>query len=374
MASLIGMTDMLVAALQATGGGPAGGGGEEAVVYRLLNEQLLLLATVVGAIAALPSLIEFIVEYRKRRERMALSLDDEQVSGLTVRLAGMDGFLAANADLIDRARFPEAYRDVAAGNEMLLIGPPLSGKKTVARRMAQLAGMDRLITVHNPRNSDALARAKALLRRAKHEKVMLLLPNIDEVFDDDDGEAEAELDALIEATAARENILVVATANACPPGSALDNLFGVVLALPGTQVAARAVPEVNAIGQGRERAAVLREVALFYLARAEAGGARLVGMDAAAAAERLVAVASNPAEVEDVVAVARTAATWSERQRTGAGAGAGARAGASGGGTGSGGGGAVAEITPAVLEKAIARVLPGTVPVDWGHGTRTAES
>lgn len=51
-----------------------------AISAELLTEQLILVATIVGAIAALPPLIEFLVERRKRRERIELSLDDEPVS------------------------------------------------------------------------------------------------------------------------------------------------------------------------------------------------------------------------------------------------------------------------------------------------------
>src|ERR1700751_2009023 len=96
----------------------------------LISDQILLIATVVGAVATLPTLIEFLLDRRKRRERIALSIDDLAVSELEVRLAGLDALLQDIADLIDRAKNPEAYASLRVGNEILIVGPNLSGKKT----------------------------------------------------------------------------------------------------------------------------------------------------------------------------------------------------------------------------------------------------
>src|SRR5687768_4635213 len=132
-------------------------------VYTLLNEQLLLIATIVGAVATLPTLIEFLVDRRKRKEGIALSLDDVEVEELNPRLAGLDDLQEDIEDLIDRARNPQNYAQVTVGNEVLILGPNLSGKKTFAQWMAKAAQMERLITVYNPRNADALAKAKSLV-------------------------------------------------------------------------------------------------------------------------------------------------------------------------------------------------------------------
>ena len=110
----------------------------------------------------------------------------------------MDDLLAGIADLIDRAGDPHAYAGLAVGNEILIIGTNLSGKKSFAQRVAKEARLDRLITVYNPRNGDALAKAKSLVQSYSRQKIMLLLPRIDEVFEQEDEELLSELEALIE--------------------------------------------------------------------------------------------------------------------------------------------------------------------------------
>ena len=116
----------------------------------LITEQVLVFAVFVGSVAALPAFIEFITEMRKRKERIDLSLEDEVASSLRPRVAGMDDLLDSIADLIDRARNPAAYQDLKIGNEVLIIGPNQTGKKSLAQKIAQLAGMDRVVTVFNP--------------------------------------------------------------------------------------------------------------------------------------------------------------------------------------------------------------------------------
>jgi hypothetical protein len=295
----------------------------DSTTVSLVSEQLIVLGTVVGAIAALPSLIEFIVERRKRQERLALSLDDEPTSGLDVRFAGQDALLADIADLVDRVKHPEAYAALTLGNEILILGPALSGKKTLARRIAQLGGIERVITVYNPRNPDALARAKTLLQRQTDQRVMLLLPNIDELIGPAgatgveggtaaDEEVEAELDALIETTASRRNVLVVGTASRCASDSWIDNVFGMKIVMPGTPVQARAARQI-----GPELMRVLREVAVFYLDRAERSGCGLEGIARERAIELLLRASASPAEIEDTVEVARTSAIHRARQSRG---------------------------------------------------------
>lgn len=296
----------------------------------LVSEQIILLATVVGAVATLPTLVQFLIDRRKRKERIALSLDDLAVADLDVRLAGLDGLLADIADLIDRAKNPEAYAALSLGNEILIIGPAASGKKSLAQRIARDAGMDRIIIVYNARNADALAGAKSLVQRYRRHKVMLLLPGLEKVVADEDEDVLAELDALIDTTTERRNVQVVGTAVDFEPNSLLDNMFGVVLALPGTPMK-----------HGREQAIpddarrVLIEVARFYLGEAKKEGFALAGLDENAAVDRIARAARNPGDVADIVVLAQTTSLY--RRRTGA---AGAL-----------------EITGEIIEKSIHRVI-----------------
>lgn len=295
-------------ACAAVGGAARGaeeaGAGAEPEILPILNEQILLLATVVAAVAALPPLIEFLVDRRKRLERLALSLEVTPVSGLRPRLAGMDGLLAGIADLIDRARRPQAYTRVSLGNEILIIGPALSGKKSLAHRVAQEAGLERVITVYNPRNADALAKARSLALADEDRRVMLLLPRIDAAFEDADDEALSELDALVESVSERANVLVVGTAVRFVLGSELDNLFGTKIALPGAEVGGAQSPVRRDPALNR----MLGEVARFYLARARDNGLVLEGMTEDECSARILERVSNPAEIEDIVAVCLTAA------------------------------------------------------------------
>jgi hypothetical protein len=284
--------------------------GDEGGAATLVSEQIILIATVVGAVATLPTLIEFLIDRRKRRERIALSLDDLSVAELEVRLAGLDGLLADIADLIDRAKNPDAYASLKVGNEILIIGPAASGKKTLAQRIAKDAGLDRIIIVYNARNADALTSAKSLVQRYRRQKVMLLLPRLDNVAEDEDEEVLAELDALIDTTTERRNVLVVGTAVNFEPGSLLDNMFGVVLALPGTPMK-----------HGREQTIpddarrMLVDVTRFYLEQARSAGFTFTDLDENAVVDRIAQAARNPSDVADIIVMAETTGLYRQRMR-----------------------------------------------------------
>ncbi len=276
----------------------------------LLTEELLVFATVVGSVAALPAFIEFVSDLRKRRERIYLTLEDVPVAGLRPRLAGMDELLASIDDLIDRARSPAAYQELKIGNEVLIIGPNQSGKKSLAQRMAQLAGMERLITVYNPRDSDALAKAKGIVRGYKRQKVMLLLPRIDLAYQAGDPQLLTELDALIETTSEHQNVLVVATTVAFEANSDLDNIFGIKLALPGAGLNPADRPEIP---EDAER--MLAQVVQFYLTEAQQRGFQLHGLSEEEFRFRILEVVINPAEIEDIVVLCQTTALYRKRTR-----------------------------------------------------------
>ncbi len=304
-------------------------------MWDLMNEPLLLLATIVAAIAALPPLVEFLLDRRKRKERLALSIEDEPVADLRPRVAGMDELIADNADLIDRARDPEPYKPLTLGNEILILGPPQNGKRTLAQLIAREARFDRVVTVYNPRNKDALTKAKSLIHGHLRRKVLLLIPHVDGVFDKRDEDLMAELDALIETTTGKDNVLVVGTATSLDPDSDLDNLFGTKIVLPG---AVRAEEERRPIPEEARR--VLAEVTRFYLKEAVDAGFVLSGISTEDFVARLLVHVGNPAEVEDILALCRTRAI--HRLRLGRTAGL--------------------EIDADVLAKAVSRVLVNVPP------------
>jgi hypothetical protein len=280
----------------------------------LLTEEILVLATIVGTIAAMPAFIEFVSERRKLRHRLSLTLEDVPVSSLRPRLAGLDHLLESIADLVDRARTPSAYQDLEIGNEVLIIGPSQSGKKSLAQRIAQMSGMERLITVYNPRDSEALGKAKQMVRSYKRVKVMLLLPRIDLAYQTSDPELLAELDALIETTAEQQNVLVVATTVWFAPDSDLDNIFGIKLTLPGAGINPADRPEISG-----DAARMMDEVAEFYLSDARSRGFQLEGISGEEFSARILEVAVNPAEIEDIVVLCQTTALFRQRTRQTAG-------------------------------------------------------
>lgn len=291
------------------GGAPAEGGD----ILPFVNEQIILLATIVLAVGSLPPIIEFLIERRKRKERLALSVDETPVASLHPRLAGLDGLLASIDDLIDRVRRPEAYPGLSLGNEILIIGPPLSGKKSLAHRIAQEARLESVVTVYNPRNADALAKARTLALRDADRRVMLLLPRLDVAFEDPVDEALSELDALVEGVSGSPNVLVVGTATRFELGSDLDNLFGVKIAMPGANLPGPQRPQ----RRDAELERVLREVAAYYLARAVASGLTLDGMSEEEFTTRVLERVSSPSEIEDIVTVCQTSAIHRARASAG---------------------------------------------------------
>lgn len=274
----------------------------------LITEELLVFATVVGSVAAMPAFIEFVGQRRKRRQRIDLSLEDVAVTTLRPRVAGMGALIESIADLVDRARHPAAYESLEIGNEVLIIGPHQSGKKSLAQRIAQLAGMERLVTVYNPRDSDALAAAKSMVRGYKRQKVMLLLPRIDLAYQQGDPQLLTELDALIETTSERKNVLVIATTVAFESNSDLDNLFGIKLVLPGAEIA-----QVNRqeIPEAVER--MLGEVVEFYMNEARRHGFKVADISEAEFCARILEPVINPAEIEDIVVLCQTTALYRRR-------------------------------------------------------------
>jgi hypothetical protein len=299
-----------------------------------LGDRILTIAAILEAIVLLPILLEFLIEWRKRRHAVELSLEIIDVPGLNVQLAGIDELLTDIRDIVDRARHPEAYAELRLGNEILIAGPPLSGKKALAKRIAIEASFDRIIIVHNPRNVDALARAKHLAMRSGKKKVMLLLPRLDLIDDREDEELLVELDALIELTSELSNTLIIGTTNKLVAGSEIDYLFGATLTLPGAPV----VSEPTQPLQGDVHR-MLAGVTEFYLDRAIKAGYRLTDISRDGFIARILLNVTNPAQIEDIIVLCQTSAIYRQRK---------------------GGKGAERLLTPDILELAMRRVVIGS--------------
>ena len=211
---------------------------------------------------------------------------------------------------MDRARTPSAYQDLKIGNEVLIIGPNQSGKKSLAQRIAQMAGMERLVTVYNPRDSDALAKAKDIVRGYKRKKVMLLLPRIDLAYQMGDPELLAELDALIETTSEAsersgggDDRLVCGRQRS---GQHLRHQTG----------ASRRGPEsCRPPGDLRRGSARLIRGYSFLSLRGTAPRLSTGGNERGGIQSRILECVVNPAEIEDIVVLCQTTALYRQRTR-----------------------------------------------------------
>ena len=277
-----------------------------------LGEQLVVIATIIATIAALPELIEFLVARRKSKERIALSLDYGPPPTTPVVLAGLEDLEAGIADLVDCARNPADYRYGNRDNEILIIGRTQSGRSSLAQRFAQRAELDRVLTVYNARDVEVLSEAKRLLGKHRQERILLLLPDLDDAFNREDDDLHAELIALIESASGQDRVTVVATATDFEPDSDLDNLFAIKLVMPGTFL-----EEITVRGHDQETRRIHRAVATHYLDKALAAGLTLAGLDHAQVVERIVDQASNPGEIRDILNLALVAGTWHQRQTRG---------------------------------------------------------
>ncbi len=276
----------------------------------LFAEQIVMLATITEAVVLAPILFEFLIERRKRAHAVDLSLEIIDVTKMKVELAGMDDLMADIRDLIDRARHPEAYKDLRFGNEILIAGPALSGKKALAKKIAKEADFDRIIVVYNPNNADALARARHLMLRWRKRKVMLLLPRLDLINECEDDALLAELDALIETAADLNRALVIGTTNKMLVGGEVDYLFGMTLTLPGAPIVAQAAPPLQP-----DVHRMLSSVAEFYLDRMLKAGYQLKDISRDGFLARILVSVTNPGEIEDTVAICQTMAIYRQRMK-----------------------------------------------------------
>jgi hypothetical protein len=309
-------------------------------VVTVVSEQLVLWATVAGAIAALPTLLEYLAERRRRREQLALSLEDQALAERPAVFAGVDALLADNVDLTDAARHPEAFPGLSIGNEILVIGGRMTGKKSLAMALGRAAGMERVLTLYDAADADVLVAAMTRLRRARGRRYLLLLPHIDRIIDRDEPGLRAQLESLVESASQMGHVLVIGTTTVIEPDSALDDLFGVKLLMPGT------VPdELRPVPQHPAAQAYHRAVAKHFLARMAPLQVEFDGLNEEECIALILDQVGNPAEIEDVVNLCLTTAI--HRQRVAGGA---------------------RRVDVAVLDRALARTLVGRV------GGRSASS
>jgi hypothetical protein len=92
--------------------------------------------------------------------------------------------------------------------------------------------------------------------------------------------------------------------------SDLDNIFGIKLALPGAGLNPAGRPEISS-----EAEHMLSEVTHYYLTEAQRRGFQLSGMSEEEFSSRILDCVVNPAEIEDIVVLCQTTATYRKRTR-----------------------------------------------------------
>jgi hypothetical protein len=273
------------------------------------SETIGVITGIFETIFFAPLLLAYLAENRKRWHAVELSLEEANVPTNLPHLAGLDDLINDIQDLIDRARSPEAYADLRLGNEILIAGPALSGKKSLALYIGKAASFDRVITVHNPRNVDALARAKHLAKRSGFRKTLLILPRLDLIDGREDEEVLAEIDALIETVSELSNTLIIGTTNKLVHGNEIDNLFGITLVLPGAPIEK---PDISPLQRDSHR--MLAEVASYYVNDLLKNGYALEGISRDGFIARVLVAVDNPAHVQDIVTLCETTAIYQKRK------------------------------------------------------------
>lgn len=161
---------------------------------------------------------------------------------------GFGDIIASIPDIIDRVREPDSYKDIRTGNEILIVGDPQSGKKSLAYEIARLAEIHQAITVYNPRDPETLLHAKNLIQKKQNrikglwKKVsrsvtkrpgeLLLLPGLQDVNSTTEEPWQQQLDALIEVAGKLSHLLVIGTTDKYSPTGNIAQMFGTVLEIP----------------------------------------------------------------------------------------------------------------------------------------------
>ena len=280
---------------------------------------------------------------RNIRDRVEVNLEILNLRYNQQPVYGLQDIIDSISDIIDRIRTPEPYQkamSIVSGNEILIAGSTQTGKKALALEIARQAGIQRAIVVYNPRDAEALARAKKLINaspnrarrlwRSVCQKVtqhqpkttLLLLPGLDEEINGQKNEAwRDQLEALIETASSKPHILVVGTTTHYHSTNDVASWFGTVIEFPDPDSPEWQVM-VNAIAGG-------------FLEATQKSGYTLHDITSSKFITDMLARKPTPAEIQDIFVHCQTQAIYLWRQEPSR----------------------TLALTPAILDRAIRRVI-----------------
>ena len=150
---------------------------------------------------------------------------------------GLQDMIDDVSDLINCVSEPDLYGSLTKDNEILVVGPPQSGKDTFLYYMAQKAGVRRVMSVYAPHNDAGLIHAIRFLdggvwertaqqiTKIRPTKTLLHLPGLN-------GEPSPLLEALIKAARVRPHIMIGGTTTHYDRNGKVATLFGTVRTMP----------------------------------------------------------------------------------------------------------------------------------------------
>jgi hypothetical protein len=273
----------------------------------------VLIAEAAVAIVLTPEFLKYNTEQKERRARIKAVIETINPQKGIDPIYGLDSLIDRISDVIHRVKEPIHYAHLAAGNEILIVGPSQSGKKALAYHIAKNAHINRVITVYNPSDTNALAHAKLMIEHdrrswraaARHLTgrtpftTMLLLPNLDSANGHTGETWQDQLEALIETASTMPNVLVVGTCEKYDRNNEVASWFGTVLPFP--------------VGDDFKK--VMRETAEGYLDAALKLDFKLVDIQREAFIEKMLAVAANPSELKDIMVLCQTSAIFNKVEK-----------------------------------------------------------
>jgi len=276
----------------------------------------------------------YLEKRRSIEERVALNIERTDLTHITQPVYALDKLLESIADLIDRVREPELYKNIRAGNEILIVGSPQGGKKALAFEIARLAGIHSAITVYNPRDPETLIHAKKLIEKkpkliernwrlvsrsvTRRPTELLLLPGLNDV-NIITGEAwHDQLEALIEAASNLPHVLVIGTTDKYTPTGSVASWFGTVLEIPsehsGEPSSTQGQLNLPSTSTGRgEWEEMIGKIAQGYLDSALKENYILKETSVKSFIKKILKVRPSPAEIQDIFAHLMTLAVYMKK-------------------------------------------------------------